>query len=556
MELKIIIITIVTIMFITLNLILLSMIIVYRRKNKLKNAKKNLAKFSPVDLQRKLESYSQNTKDNDEIADITKRINELHLREFKNIEKEINHLNKYTLPTKLFKFVKFSSGFKELIKNITEYEKEYLTIRFRLFDLTFDIEIENLIISKLKDKASSANQYVINSNNKRVNNSRKLHLKTNKLREELQKLDETKNDQTRHLSQPFIKEMKSVERIAESIQYNARFIENNISYLENEIKKSIKEIVETYKNNEDDLQEIKNDVSQFVKKIKKLREEIDEGIDGLKHKFVNEQSIALNKSIKELKTLIESNLDFSKFLNKNENVHDTLLKFIHKNHSLFVSEIKRHKTDDEFERLMLIENALRSLEDVITKFEREKMNQFTIRLPESMSNILLNIINSYDEYIKVVKKNVSDISNINSKTNEINNEIALMNTGLLQIEQNLNGIHGTLKDLYEKEKNNLQNNVSILRKDFRNNTEKIDESIFKEAREIKKKIDLLVEKTKGSSFEFFFLKEVLMILNKYRGDSDEFDLMVVSLEESYKNEKINASIRKAKEIIEMYGIKE
>ena len=233
-----------------------------------------------------------------------------------------------------------------------------------------------------------------------------------------------------------------------------------------------------------------------------------------------------------------------------------MLGFVRENHGLFLSEIKRHKTKNEFERLMLIDNSLKFLEDSITKYEMEKMNHLVIILSESMSNLLLNIVNSYEEYIKVAKNNVKDISNINSDTNELNSEIAFMNTALLQVEHNVDGVHGTKLVSYEKEKEALQEEALNLSRSFKDNTENIDKEIFTKARKLKRDINLLVEETKGTAFEIFFIKEVIMILNKYRGEDDAFDLMIVSLEESYQNEKFNASIFKAKEIIEMYGIKE
>ena len=193
---------------------------------------------------------------------------------------------------------------------------------------------------------------------------------------------------------------------------------------------------------------------------------------------------------------------------------------------------------------------------VITKYEREKMNKYVRYTPQGIANLFLNIIHAYEEYVNVVEKNVKDISEINDKTNDMNSEIAIMNTGLLQVEYNLKKISGNLKDIYEKEKDNLQEKVSKLRVHFKNNTNIIEKEAFEEVYNLKEEIDDLISKTKGIAFEIFFLKEGILFINKYRGLDDKFDMMAISVETSFQEEKINDALRKMKELVEIYGIKE
>jgi len=544
------------ILLLVLNLTLLIFIALYKRRRKIKDIRKNISYFSPKDLIRRMEGYTNHTKNDKEILKINMDIKDLELREFKVIQNDINQLKKYTMPSKIFLFSKFSLEFKKIVKRIKEYEKSYLSIRFKLFDMTSDYEIENAILLNLKERLSDTEDKLSNSKIKRISDSAKIISKLSRVKNRLQKVDNIKNEQVKHLSPLFVKELQKIDEILETILFDMSFIEKNLNYLKNEINGKIKTIVDVYKKNKENLKDIDEKVKILVKEIKTLKNKINFEIDELKYKLVKENIDNINEKISELNVLIRSNIDFKIFMEKNKTIPDKLLKFIHTNNGLFVSEIKRHKTENEFERLTSIDNSLKIFEDSITKFEREKMNQFNIMVAEGMSNLLLNIINSYEEYISVVNKNVGDISNINSKTNDLNDEIALMNTGLLQIEQNISGINGNIFDIFETEKNILQEKVFVLRRSFKDNTENIKKETFSAAKKIKDKIDNLSSETKGIEFEFFFLREIIMILNKYRGENDAFDLMVVSLEESYKKEEINNALRKSKEIVEMYGIKE
>ncbi|NQX83405.1 MAG: hypothetical protein HRS50_01660, partial [Mycoplasmataceae bacterium] len=126
---------------------------------------------------------------------------------------------------------------------------------------------------------------------------------------------------------------------------------------------------------------------------------------------------------------------------------------------------------------------------------------------------------------------------------------------LLRIEYNISSLYGISKNNFEKSKDELQVEVSKLRNNFENNTKKVDEKSYENAYNIRKKVNYLVEKTKGSAFEFFFLKETIMFLNRYKGSNEKYDQMLDSISESFNEEKYTESLRKAKEAIEIYGIK-
>lgn len=543
------------IILLILDLLVLGMAIVLRRRNKIKKIKTNLGYFSPAKLSRRMESYVGSVKINNEIAEINEKSQELIIRDYKKIQKMLKKIELLAMPVNVLKVISFNLQLKQLIKNIKIYEREYLDIRFTLFDLTSDIEIEKAILSQLKQRSSKATEAISNSPIERIRDSKKLGNKVNRLRANLKKLEDMIDEQVKHLSDEFIQFVKKIDNDIQTIARDVDFMNFHIKHLEEDLKAPLIQIVESYKKNKDVLAEIAPIVKEMSKDINLLKEDIKIDTDDLKVKRASENTIKLDQLISDLNLLIHSNIDYARFNQQYDKVSDALLTFVKENHGLFTSEIKRHKLPDERNRLLMIESSLEAFEASINKYEREKISRLNKHSPHGVHNLLLGIVHEYKNYNKVVSQNVADISKVNSSTNDINKEIALMNTLLLQVEYNINSLHGLLRDNYELEKEELQNKVSLLRENFKNNTKEIDKKSFEIANKIKNKIEDLVSRTKGSEFEIFFLKESILFLNRYKGMNREYDEMLDSINESYEEERFNEALRKTKEIIEIYGIK-
>ncbi len=548
-------ITIITLGLLIVNFTLFILVISFERKRRIDKLLKNLSLFSPNNLANKLESYSSTVKKNREIAEIEEKIRQLKLVEFKRIQNMLKDLGKFTLPVNFYKFYGFTITYKRTVKKMKNYEKEYLDYRFDLFDLTLDVEIEKTVLDQLRKRTNKVKEAVYNSPLGKIRDSKKINNKILRLLSNLKKLEFMIDEQIKHLSIEFIEIVKKISNDIETIMNDVNFMNLQIKHIEDELQVPLKKIVNSYNENQKLLIELSGDVNKSVAEIKKLKKEIREDIIELKHKKVNENIIKLDDNIARLNWLIHSNIEYAFFNKEYENIPDNLLKFVRENNGLFISEIKRHHIEDEKNRLLLVGSALQNFEISYTKYEREKLNQFSKYSPQGIASLLLDIFREYKEYIRIVKENVVDISLVNESTNEINNDIATMNTSLLQIEYNLSKLHGTLRENYSKQKEYIQEKVLKLKSTFKNNTKKIDKETFKETFKLNEEINELVDLTKASAFEIFFIKETIMFLNKHKGNDSKYDLLLDSINKSYNEEKFSDALRKSKEIIEIYNVK-
>jgi|GEM_PF-2363223 len=545
-----------SIILLILNVLIFGLVVLFERKRRVDELNKNLSLFSPTNLQRKMEVYSAKVESNEEILELNDQIKELTLAEYNKIIINLNNMKKLVQPINLFKFIYFSNLYKDSLSKIKYFEKEYLELRFTLFDLTSDIEIENAIINQLKDRTSSVRESLENSPIKKIRESEKINKRVRTLMNSLGRIDKVTSSQVKHLGKEFVELVVKIDKYIEEISSSIEFLNRQLKHLEEELKVPLKQIVMCYKENEKILEEVDKDIKTQVKEINILKKNIYKNIDELKQKEVNKDVLILDEKISKLNLLINSNIDFYKFLKVYDKEKNIFIDFIEENNGLFISEIKRHKLKDEKERITRIDDVYKNFKVSVAKYEHEKMNTYVKQTPQGAANLFLNIIHSYEDYIHVVRKNVKDISEINYKTNDMNNEIALMNTGLLQIEYNIRKVNGNIKDIFEKRKDILQDKVFELRRRFKNNTTIIEKESFQEVYKLKNEIDALVSETKGIAFEIFFIKEAILFINKYKGLDDKFDMMVISIENSFKDDKINDSLRKIKELLEIYGIKE
>ncbi len=464
-------------------------------------------------------------------------------------------MKKNSTPLKSFNFIYFRYLYSKVIRMMEKYEQGYMDVKFTLFDLTSDIEIEKTILTKLKEQTNIVAEKINNSPRDKVSNSKKLDNKLTRLRQSILSLEEKVDDQVKHLSPEFIDSEKKISKLIKSIMDDVDFMNNHIKHLDENLKAPLFQIVETHKKNGAILKEIEQQVKGYIQEINSLRTSINIDTEELRTKKAMDNMIILDKKISELHLLIYSNVDYAKFNFKYDTTPSKLLEFVRNNHGLFISEIKRHKLSDEQTRLIYVDSALTNFEEMITKFEREKMNQLNKHAPSGIHSLLMNIIRSYEEYINVVVKNVKDISEVNELTNEVNNIIAKMNTLLLQVEYNINSLDGIQKDYLERKKEKLQDKVSLLREAFKNNTKSIDSKSYQIVDRVMEKVENLTEASRGAAFINFFLKETIMFLNRFQGKNSDFDAMLQSVKNSFAEERYSESLRKAKELIEIYGIK-
>ena len=409
-----------------------------------------------------MQSYSKSVKENNEIAEIEIKMKNLTMVDHKKIEAIFENMESLTLPINFYKIYRFSTLYRNSIKRIKKYERDYLDIRFFLFDLTSDVEIEKAIFDQFKDRVNKIKDSVVNSPLKQVNSSIKLNNKIGSILTNINKLEKTAEEQVKHLGEVFVENVKKLDKVIESTLGSVDFMNSYIKHIEKELKLPLAKIVKSYQENENLLISISKDVQSMTSKINALKKLIRMDIIGLKQKATIENSLTLDKLISSLHLLVHANIDFAKFNRKNDHKTLILLKYVRENHGLFISEIKRHKIDNEESRLMMIEAALENFENSINNYERAKMDKIEKYSPQQLSNLFLKVINEYKEYTSIVRDNVYDISKVNSTTNVVNEQIALMNTGLLQIEYNINSLHGTLRDNFNTKKEEIQNKVSAL----------------------------------------------------------------------------------------------
>ncbi len=551
-----IIILILLIMASTVFLIITGIIVItWERNNKVGQLRANLSYFPPDKLSERLEMYKNEVKLNLEIAELETKMDELSKRDYLIIQRDLDQMKELATPLRILSFGKFRSLYKSVFKAIASYESSYLEVRFQLFDLTSDIEIEKAILNKLKEQTSHVTDLINNSPIKRISESKKLDGKISRLRRSLKDLEIMIDEQVKHLSPEFFEHEKKISSTIKGIADEVDFMNQHIKHLGEDLNVPLTNIVNIYETHKAVLEELKPQVVGYTSTIKNLKEIINSDIDNLKITSATKNMELLDKAVNELYLLINSNVDYAKFNYQYDTVPSKLLKFVKENHGMFTSEIRRHRLQNEQARLLYVESAYSEFEETINKFELEKMNQINKHAPDGIHRLLMGTIDAYKQYIKVVLDNVSDISEVNASTNDVNNKIARMNTLLLQVEYNIKSLEWLYREQFEKEKESIQDKVKVLRENFKDNTRIVDQKAYEIVDKIMKEVEALVEKSKGAAFELFFLKETIMYINRYKGNNTKLDIMIDSVTESFNDEKYSEALRKAKEIIEIYGIK-
>lgn len=533
---------------------LLMIVTVYERRSRIKALRKNLGYFSTNKLSTRLVGYSSSVKSNGEIKTITNKINQLIKVEHTKIMEDIVALENSVVLSSFYHYILFNRRFKTLLINVRKFERKYLEKSFQLTDLTTDIQIEQTVLNKLKERTSTVIDSYSNSPLKEIRENKKISNKITRLQKALSALETMIDEQEKHLSVEFTKTISKIDSDIDKISSDIDFMNHNITHL-GELEAPTKIIIEAYENNKAVLDTLKGNIFNKAKKIKELRETIPQEIIDLKIKDVNKNMLDLETTISSLNLLVHSNIDFAKFNVKFKNASDSLFEFVNQNHPLFLSEIKRHHTANEEDRLKAIDFAYTDFKNAVTKYERESSSEVEIKVPENVANLILKIIQKYKEYTTTVSENVQDISEVNSTTNKINLEIGMMNTGLLQVEFNISNITGTIKETLEKHKEELQDKLIILRDKFKNNTDEIDDDAFLYSKKLAKQISGLIEETKGITFEIFFLEKTILYLNRWRGKDAKFDKLLKHINDLFLEEKFSESLRNCKEIIEIYGIR-
>ncbi len=555
MDNNIILLIIASALLISFLIICMVMISSFDRNRRIKGLRANLSYFPPEKLAQRIQAYEKEMEHKAEFEKIQFKINELSKREYLKIKQSIEELEKYSSPFDIVHSAKFNAIFKDVISKMKEYQKDYLDIRFTLFDLTSDIEIEKAVLKKLKEQASHVTHMILHSPEKRISESKKLNSKVNKLRKKLAELENMIETENLHLSQGFIDSEEEINSLINSLGTDIDFMNHNIKHLDEDLNYAIKSIVATFKEHQGILQELKADVSEFAIKIKTLQEEINLDIDALRTSEATTKMEVLNNLVNELHLIVNSNIDYATFNFENDGLVRNLLEFVKSNHGMFVAEIKRHRLEDEQRRLLLIQQGVDDFYDSVSKYERDQASQLDKHAPSGIHRLLMDVVSCYVNYINVTHESVQDISEVNESTNEINTIIAKMNTSLLQVEYNVISLHGILKSNLENEKDEIQEKVKHLRELFKNNTDTIDEKTREIVNKIKNSVDQLVEKSRGIAFEFFFIKETIMYINRFKGSDPKLDILIESLVESFDEQNYTEALRKAKEIIEIYGIK-
>ncbi len=555
MDNNIILLIMASVLLVSFLIICLVMLSSLDRNRRIKELRTNLSYFPPEKLVHRIQAYEKEMEHKGEFQKIQASVNDLAKREFLQIKKSIEELEKYSSPFDIIHSAKFNSIFKEVILKIKSYQKDYLDIRFALFDLTSDIEIEKAVLKKLKDQTSHVTLLITNSPLERINDSKKLEAKVKKLRNKLFELEKMIENENLHLSQGFIDAEEEINKLITSLANDVDFMNHNIKHLEEDLNYATRSITSTYREHQGILKGLKEYASQKAEVITKLREEINIDIDSLKTSDASMKMEQLNQHVNELHKKVHSNIDYASFNHNNDGLIGRILEFVRSNHGMFVAEIKRHRLEDEQRRLLLIQSGVDEFYFSVSKYTQHLSDDIEKNTPEDIHKLLMNVVECYEKYINVTRESVQDISEVNDSTNEINTIIAKMNTSLLQVEYNVISLHGILKSNIEHEKDEIQEKVKHLRELFKNNTDTIDSKTREIVNKIKNRVDQLVEKSRGAAFEFFFIKETIMYINRFKGSDQKLDILIESLVESFDEQNYTEALRKAKEIIEIYGIK-
>ena len=537
-----------------LNLAIFILVTVFERKNRIKKIKKNLGYFSVIKISQRLDSYSSLRKVNTDISNLNTKASELKNRDIILINKKLDQLSKLATINNFYKFNKFRKQNNEVINLVDLYEENYLHLSFTLFDLTSDLEVEKATLQTLRDKFSRVKEVLSNSPNEKIRENKKLNNELSSILDHLKQLEIMIKEESISLSSEFINLVEVIDKGLNWIEENLNLINFYDKHVKEDLNYNIKNILHLHKDNAPILRGIEDRISSLSEKIRGLKLSIEHDIEHLRITRAGENVDSLDILVRELNLLVRSNIDYHEFNVKFNDLAKDLLNYANKNHQIFISEIRRHEIKDEQTILKDIESKFIDFKKSVNKFESEKLANKMIA-PDYLSELLFNLVKLFIRYIKILNKNVTEISKINDATDDMNKIIAKMNTGLLQSEHNINSIEGIVKENYDRRKEELDSEVSVMRDSFRSNTKKIGEIKFKEAEELRMKIDNLVSETRGTAFENFLLKETILYLNKFRGKSLEIDSLLDSIQKSYRDERYVDALRKSKELVEMYGIK-
>lgn len=556
-----IILTIIIFMLVIFFLIMVGLTITWERAWKLSRLRKNLSYFPPEKLNDRLELYMKRSNLSDEdvfssrIASIKESFDEISIRDYKHIEKSLDRMALYCNLRYLFSFIGFRNEYLQVFRAMESYENEYLNLRFSLFDLTADSEVEKAVLEQIKDISNSVFEKLQNSPRKEIRESSKLERKRTDIRRSLRTLEELVESQVTELETTFIEEE---EKIMNSISVLANIIDSlngYINHIEQDIYPLIRSISEIYKTNKTILTTIHPNVVQHKGKIEELLILYHEQVADLKITKLNDTVTLIDKEVEELNLLIHSNIDYSKFNYENADIPSKLFAYAAENNNLFISEISRHRLPDETPRKKAIQIEFNKLESTLKNYEISRLQEKVPLQPTQLNLNLMKVVYQYREYINVVERCVSDISMVNASTDLVNTQIAKMNTKLLQVEYNIVTLTGIHRSEFEKKKEELQNEVSRIRITFKDNTKEIDELSHKYIDKIDAKINDLVSESKSASYEVFFLKETILYLNRFKGRDISLDTYIEEVSESFNEQKYKDTLRKTKELIDIYGIK-
>lgn len=540
-----------------INLLLLIFVIIVERKSKIKVLRKSLSTFSPLPLEKKIFSYKniRHLETND-LTRVERRFKVLTSNHFIPLEESIDILEKLLASVRIKNIFKFHSLFKHTIKDVKKYEKEYLELRFELFDMVFNVEVEKVILKNLKSKISNAKETIYNSPFKKVKESKVLTKRLGHAFSAVDSLEKSVEVSKSHLGSRFIESAIKIDRYIHNLLIDIMFLSEVIEQLTENLNPLFQNVMEKYNHNKKNLLSIKDNVDILLEEIKKFNSLVKKSIVNFEKGNLETYSNILKKKIIKLHLIVNKNIDFIEFNQKYNNASLEIFNFVNKNHSLIINEIKRHNILDEPQKLRDIDDAIINLKSINSKFEKEKVSNYSNNTPRYLAYLLMYVIEKYMIYRNVTINNVGDITKINNSTNDINDKVSNMNTMLLQIEFDANSLQDTYKKQFEKQKNKLQDKVINLKNNYKNNTKQVNDGVFDVVEELKKDIENLSEEAIGLSLKTFFVKETLLFLNRYRGENLSLDKLLSEIEQTFLDGEISMAIRKSKELIEMYGIKE
>ncbi len=524
------------------------------RGRTIKKLRTNLSYFSCHNLSQRLDAFEDEMSNNEEYKGLVKSFGEMK-RDMMIINTHLKELEKLNTPLSLLGSAKFKKLLKNVINEATDYEDEFLRIRFSLLDLTSDIEVEKVVIKELQKKSVEATNMYSNSPITRIRESKLIEQKVKHIRVKLKEIQDMSEKDGLHLSKEFITREEEIKDLILELKRSITLMTNNIKNIDEELEFSMKSSAKVYKKNSAILGELDETVKDMASKYVKYKKQTNIFIDSLEFEKVDLAMKELNKIVYDFSYLINSNIHYAKFNNLYDYVPPMLIEFISKNHPLFTSEIKRHVLNNETERLLFVEKAEERFMDASMDYEKIKSEVANINSPSTIHELFMKVIYEFENYTKVTAENVKDISLVNSSTNDMNVKVANMNLYLLQVEHNISTMKGTTRSDFEKRKENVQIKVQKLREHFQTNTKAITKEDFKSVEKLEDSIKSLMSETRGVSFSIYFLQETILYINRFKGENDKIDPLIDSMQESFHNERYVESLRKAKEIIDIYGIK-